>query len=496
MVVSSLFRIVGPNRLMGLICAVLAAFALQTQAAECPQITAWSTQDTAFFPVQRVTRVERNNTPGLNYFDLLNQQEKLLRSTYFLMSAGPTLTKDERFWNSVGVSLFSFASAADAKTIFDREWASFFRINDVRWGYDVLEIDPKGLLVWYDKTPGAQQMQVLRLHKNTLISVDLRSASSTETMQDALDEIAKRVIRAIDLIDARCSGSSNIYAPSIYIEGDYGLSHQAGFQRRLAAGKLVIAATDQNGRSDLDWSTFRLLVAGVDKTNHARWIVGRLAAAGRVIYNAPDDEPNFESYELRLDPWQLTGDHNFFNIAFNGNWPVQLRICDRSGLCGQTDYTLYFGPFLLLDSFRDHRCTPGDTSGQVTFNATFGNHGYSSVSNFYVVVSKSMAPWESWTGDYWSLSLDLVSASGKLQWMHASYGMQKVFPNAPVDLPTGSLVSGKEVITSALAWNAGNRVLLGGGSHSLVDAAVDLSPGIGLGAFWVQNSVVRLCTAP
>jgi len=493
---SSFFRTVGLKALVGLLCAVLTVFALQTQAAECPQITSWSSQDTVFFPVQRVSRVERNNTPGLNYFDLLGKQEKSLHSTYFLMSAGPSLTKDQRFWNSLGVSLFSFASAADAKSLFDREYASFFQLNPVRWNYKVLYSEPQGTLVWYDDTPGAQEIQMLRPHKNTLISIVLRSASSTETLQDGLDELKTRLGRAYDLIDARCGGSGNIYAPSIYIEGDFGLSHQAGFQRRLAAGKLVIVATDQNGRSDLDWSTFRLFVAGIDKTGHALQTVQRLASAGRVTYSAPDDTPYLESYELHLDPSQLTGGHNFFNIAFNGEWPVQLRICDRTGLCGQTDYKLYFGPFLLLDSFIDHRCRQGDTSGQVKFMATWGNHGYSSVSNFYVVLSKSMAPWETWTGDYWSLSLDLVSTSGKLQWMHSSYGMQPVFWSAPIDLPTGTLVNSYEVVTSALAWNAGNRELLSGGSHSLVNGALDLSPGLGQGALWVQKAVVTMCNTP
>jgi hypothetical protein len=495
MVMRTFLHAFNPGRLAGVFCMALALFVLPVDAAECPQITSWSSQDTAFFPVQRVTRVERNNTPGLNYFDLQGEQEKSLRSTYLLMSAGPTLTADRRFWNSMGISLFSFASEADAKSVFIREYFAFFPLNAARWGYEVLYGDPHGVLAWYDKTPGAQEIQVLRLHRHTLISIVLRSASNTETLQDALDELETRASRAVDLIDARCSGSSNIYAPTIYIEGEFGLPHQAGFQRRLAAGKLVIVATNQGGRSDLDWSTFRLFVAGVDKTGHALQVVQRLAAAGRVTHGTPDDKPNLESYELRLDPGKLTGEHNFFNIAFNGTWPVQLRICNRKGLCGQTDYQLHFGPFLVVDpySFEDRRCLDGSSNGPILFKASWGNHGYSSVSNFYVALSPSLAPWESWTDNFFTLTLDLIAVEGRLHWMHSSYGVQPVFHQAPVDLPTGTLVSGYAVTTPSLAWHAGNRVLLGAGSHSLVYGAVDLSPGIGEGARWLGTSVVRLC---
>ena len=485
-----------PSRLAAVLCtALVLLLVLPLQAAECPQITSWSSQDAAFFPVQRVNRVERNNTPGLNYFDLRGEQEKSLRSTYFLLSAGPTLTVDRRFWNSVGVSLYSFASEAEARSVFSREYAAFFPLNAARWGYDVPYAEPRGMLMWYDKTPGAQELQVLRLHQHTLISIVLRSASSTESLQNALDEMETRVGRAVDLIDARCSGSSDIYAPTIAIEGEFGLPHQAGFQRRLAAGKLVIVATNQGGRSELDWSTFRVAVAGVDKTGHALEIIQRLAAAGRVTHVAPDDQPNLESYEFRLDPSQLTGEHNFFNIAFNGTWPVKLRICNRMGLCGQTDYQLYFGPFLVVDpySFEDRRCLDGSSNGPILFKASWGNHGYSSVSNFYVALSSSLTPLDSWTDNFFTLTLDLIAVEGKLHWMHSSYGVQPVFHQGPVDLPTGTLVSGYALSTPSLAWNAGNRVLLGAGSRALVYGAVDLSPGLGEGALWLGTSVVRLC---
>lgn len=94
------------------------------------------------------------------------------------------------------------------------------------------------------------------------------------------------------------------------------------------------------------------------------------------------------------------------------------------------------------------------------------------------------------------VTLDLVAAEGKLQWMHSSYGVQPVFPKDPVLLPTGTLALQYPVQTSGLAWNAGRRVPLGGagGWHTLLYGAVVLSPGLGEGALWIETSPQKLCT--
>ncbi|MBK9361433.1 MAG: hypothetical protein IPM99_10060 [Rubrivivax sp.] len=487
-------RIGGFSPLLRLLWALLGAVVMQVQAAECPQISTWSNQDQAFFPTfYPPSRVERSNTPGFNYFDFDSQQMKTARSTYFLLSAGPPLVKDRTFSTSIGVNLNSFESAAAAQAMFKHEWDLFFRINDARWGYMLLVAEQGQGLVW-DATVGQdRQVSLLAVHKNTLINITVRSSSSAEDTNDGTEELGVRLQRARDLIDARCSGSGNIFAPSIYL--DTGFS-QANFQRALAAGTLKIVATDQNGREDLDWSTFRLFVAGVDKTGHALQVVARLAAERRLTHGTPADKPYLESYEFRLDPAKLTGEHNFFNIAFNGTWPVQLQICDRKGQCGQTDYQLYFGPFLMLDRFRDLRCDSTVNLDEVRFDATWGNHGYSSAANFYVALSPSTAPWETWSGEFWTLSLDLATAEGKLQWMHSSYGVQPVFPKDPILLPTGTLVQGYPVQTSGLAWNAGRREPLGGtgGWHTLLYGAVALSPGLGEGALWIETTPQKLCT--
>ena len=105
--------------------------ATNSAAADCSQITGWSNQDATFFPVERVTRIDRSNAPGRFYFKMDSEQEKTLLVTYFTLRAGPKsgLTKDQLFSNSVSVGLYSFGSAADANGMFNREVDTFNVIN-------------------------------------------------------------------------------------------------------------------------------------------------------------------------------------------------------------------------------------------------------------------------------------------------------------------------------------------------------------------------------
>ena len=50
--------------------------ATNSAAADCSQITGWSNQDATFFPVERVTRIDRSNAPGRFYFKMDSEQEK------------------------------------------------------------------------------------------------------------------------------------------------------------------------------------------------------------------------------------------------------------------------------------------------------------------------------------------------------------------------------------------------------------------------------------
>ncbi|MBE0546371.1 MAG: hypothetical protein IH627_01680 [Rubrivivax sp.] len=465
---------------------------MNAAAADCPQITGWSNQDATFFPVQRATRIDRSNAPGRFYFTMTGEQEKNLLVTYFTLLAGPTsgLTRDRLFSNSVSVSLYSFSSAAEAVGMFNREVDSFILINPLRWGYTVLDFGPD-VLVYYSDMPEDKEINYFSVHQNTIISIQLRSASLAETVQSTgADAIAERAQRARDLVDAKCGTKPANRAPSIFLDSDSGQSIQA----RMAGGKITVAASDPDGNADLDWNTFRLHVAGVDKTADALKIVNKLAAEGRLVSFPAPSNADAVAYELRVDPAKLMTDHNFFNIAWNGTWPVQLTICDRKGACGQQSYELYFGPFLDLTGFVDQRCEGISGPDQdFRFDATWGNNGYAAVSNFYVGLGKSTQSWQNWTADYWTLVLEPLAPTEVFYWYDWTYGTLPVLVAAPAYLETGALRERVKIRAPSVAIRkVGEPYLFDPGAYSLVFGGVDLGPGV-QGAYLIRKETVTLC---
>ena len=357
----------------------------------CMQITGWSKQDTAFFPVPRVTREEHYNTPGRFYFPLDGTQEKQMLVTYFSFSAGPSLTKDRLFANSVGVSVSSFASRTDAAAMFDREIDLFNQINPVRWNYRVLFTGLEQLS-YYDEQPGDKLITLLRLHGNSIIQITLRSASASEdTTTVGAQELDKRAAQAVALVDSKCIAPIQPNRPpTISLSPDP--AAVPAFQELMTLGnEFEIRIDDADGVGDVDLSTFQVWVAGVDKTRHFLETAAKRPSRLRQVGNTTGT-----SYFFRPDPRALmvapkplingptlpaeTTDTNYFNIQWNGNWPVSIGICDRHGACARANYTIYFGPYLAT------RATfLGNASGtcvgvdkKIQFWYVFGNSGYDS----------------------------------------------------------------------------------------------------------------------
>ena len=409
--------------------------ATNSAAADCSQITGWSNQDATFFPVERVTRIDRSNAPGRFYFKMDSEQEKTLLVTYFTLRAGPKsgLTKDQLFSNSVSVGLYSFGSAADANGMFNREVDTFNVINPNYWGYSVGPTGT-GVLSYYSDRPGNKEFNYFAVHQNTIISIQLRSASETEDLHSVgVAEMVKRAQRARDLVDAKCGTKPLNSAPSIYLHSDNNQSLQA----RMAGGKITVTAYDPDGNADLDWNTFRLYVAGVDKTIPAVAVWNALTAE-KMTSHIPSPLNNTETLELRVDPKKLMTEHNFFNIAWNGTWPVQLKVCDRKGACGEQSYDLYFGPFLLV--------------------------------------------------------LEPQAPTDVLYWFDWTYGILPVLVAAPAYLETGALRHDDAMRAPSHAFRKPNRepYELGPGTYSLVFGAVDLSPGL-QDAYLIRKQIVTLC---
>ena len=482
------------GRLAALGCALLALSlwmgVLPAQAAECAQITNWSNQDASYFPVERSTRIERNNTPGPYYFDLDSVQEKSLLTTFFLLATSPAKTVDQRFANAVGVTVMSFRSEADAAAMFRREVANFNNINPFRWGYKVLSAAEGQQMIYYDDTPGGQHIHYLAPRHNTIVQIALKSAAPDEDMlTTGVARLADRIGQARALVDNKCNINN---PPSISLVGAAGTSGGTEFQAAMAEGELVFSAKDLDGANDIDWNSFRMFVAGIDKTAHALTVLNRLAEAGRVEYT--EFAPNEVSYRLRLDRYKLMGEHNFFNIPWNGEWPVDLRLCDRKGSCTTTGHKLNFGPFIHVSSFEDLRCGSQGGDQRVRLKATFGNNGWSATANIYAVIGPAR-PWPSWSGGFWSLSLVEPISQNVLQWFSDSYGIVPVFVGAPIDLPTALTVPDHDELELLVSTSAnvrgGSAVPLPAGAYTLATGAVDLQQG----SLAVQSRSVTLCAS-
>lgn len=471
------------------LCGLALCFAMaQAGAAECAQITTWSGQDVSYFPVTRTTRIERNNTPGRFYFDLDNVQEKSLLVTYFLMSASPVKTVDQRFADTVGVTVMSFASQAEALGMFQREVTNFNNINPYRWGYKVLGAAEGQQMIYYDDTLGEQEIHYLAPWHNTIIQITLKSASTSEDMLTlGVARMADRILQAHALVDNKCHINN---LPSIVLVNASPGTPSSEFQAVMAEGEILFRAQDRDGVNDIDWSTFRMFVAGIDKTAHALTVLDRLSQLGRVEYI--ETPPNEAVYRLRLNRYVLMTDHNFFNIPWNGEWPVDLRICDRKGACTTSSYKLNFGPYVHVSSFEDLRCTSNGTDKRMRLKVNFGNNGHSAQANIYLVIGPAK-PWQTWFGDYWSLSLIEPIALNVLQWFTDSYGMLPVFVSAPIELPSAYSMPDHdllEVIVGTLAnVRNGSPVVIPPGSYTLASGAVDLQQGSAA----VQSRPVTLC---
>lgn len=462
----------------------------QAGAAECAQITTWSNQDASYFPVERTTRIDRSNTPGPFYFDLDNVQEKTLLVTYFLLAASPAKTADQRFANNVGVTLMSFRSQAEAVAMFRREVANFNNINPYRWGYKLLSAAEGQQIIYYDDTPGEQHIHYLAPWHNTIIQITLKSASQSEGMLTVgVARIADRMLQAQALVNDRCNINN---PPSITLVNALPGSPSSEFQSVMANGDLYFKAQDRDGLKDIDWSSFKVFIAGIDKTAHALTVLDRLSKVGRVDYT--ESPPNEAVYRLRLDRYRLMTDHNFFNIPWNGEWPVDLKLCDRKGACTTSSYKLNFGPYVDLYSFEDLRCTTGGADQRMRLRVSFGNNGHSAVANVYVVIGPAK-PWQTWSGDYWSLSLVQPGPSNVLQWFTDSYGMLPVFTAAPIDLPTALTVPDHDqlevVVSSAASVRNGPSVVIPAGAYTLATGAVDLQQG----TVAVRSQAVTLCAS-
>ncbi|MBI5259134.1 MAG: Ig-like domain-containing protein [Burkholderiales bacterium] len=179
--------------------------------AVCPQITTWSNADQSLYAPLRITRVDHENTPGYFYFYLFanpnNPQEKVIRNTYFSLRASPSLTRDMTFANNVGVSLISFASAADASLVWSREMATWDATPPGNRP-DLVQRDATMLLWSWTAIDGAKNIEGLYLHQGSVIVyVGLKSLLASDVIgQQGVATLLQRASTTLGLVDVKCGG--------------------------------------------------------------------------------------------------------------------------------------------------------------------------------------------------------------------------------------------------------------------------------------------------
>ena len=155
---------------------------------------------------------------------------------------------------------------------------------------------------------------------------------------------------------------------------------------------------DDKGNWKLNFSTLVFATDGAD--NSLNFIN---TAANQRIITAVVDEKEIR-FNIIPDPNKFMTDQNVFNIQKNGDHKIGLQICDTDGLCGISENTIYFGPFISVGSVTDLRCNGGGQ--QLDLERFFvGNMGYDSPktqlyialadlpNNFYMCYVSSFETW-------------------------------------------------------------------------------------------------------
>lgn len=135
------------------------------------------------------------------------------------------------------------------------------------------------------------------------------------------------------------------------------------FHKSILEGKgFKFVFRDPHGRDHLDFSTLKILVGGVDTTQH---VLSRLFQ--RIVpYTEENPDSRTKAFWVKPDPSKLMvtdkfeKGHDLFAIPYNGDWRIELRMCDKGGTCfGKVYDKVYFGPFVSASPlFRviDGRC--------------------------------------------------------------------------------------------------------------------------------------------
>ena len=336
--------------------------ALPVWAVECAQITNWSQADfnAAVYPT-----VIAVNGPSTVSWD----QSTAGRATYIV--AVPQPAGARTLSNNTSITIYSFASAADA--------AAYYAWRGARTGLPSVYEQPGQVSITTTSLNqgSVSDLYLDALYRSTVILVaGYADASQPMASSSAVSLYLNFLSQAKALVDTKCGVESQPNRPpTISLAPDPEAA--PAFQELMTRGhEFEISIDDPDGFGDLDLGTFKVWVAGVDKSRHFLEIVAAHPSRVRYIESATG-----RTFYLRPDPRFLMTDFNYFNIQWNGRWPVSFGICDRQGACARADYTIYFGPYFTPteSTFLGQvggACVGGDGSIRVSY--IVGNNGYGS----------------------------------------------------------------------------------------------------------------------
>ena len=191
--------------------------------------------------------------------------------------------------------------------------------------------------------------------------------------------------------------------PATYPEFQMNILEEKGFTVKIRKEDGV---KDSQGNWKLNWSTLAFVTDGVN--NSINFIN---TAANQGIIKASIDEKEVR-FDIIPDPNLFMTKQNVFNVLLNGEHKIKFQICDTDDRCGQSEYTVYFGPFVLADSVTDLRCKDSIEFLGVGKLAV-GNMGHDSLSTgLYIALINTDKPEE-----YWCLRPGLISGIDDDEWV-------------------------------------------------------------------------------
>lgn len=279
----------------------------------------------------------------------------------------------------------------------------------------------------------------------------------------------------------------------VAIEPDPGVGFE--FHRSILEGRgFKVVMRDPHGRDHLDFSTLRVLVGGsatVPGNDITAYFLGRLQQ-GVVPYTEESGNSLTRAFRIRPDPQKLMQGHDVFSIPYNGEWRIELRLCDKAGSCFGTVYEkVWFGPFVALPDqshVGDLRCTaPLDRVLRLT-SVVLGNIGIDSPKTaiYAGLIDAS-------TGSLWTFFFDdFGDGTARHAWWQG-----RVLPLLPeMSMPSGLLTTIPELgLVDGVAVPAGpgtpasRRDEFPAGRFRFATAALDVITGV----YRLDQHDVQMC---